>query len=268
MELQGKVALVTGASRGLGMNIALELARRGADVALAARTVEAGEVAIPGTLRETAAKIEALGRRALPVKTDLADPDQVVAMVETTVAELGGIDLLVNNAGMGTVGDISTTTLEDWQTILAVNLTSQFLAIKTATPHMKSRGGGAIVNMGSYLAHTYPDPDDGDPVSRQSTDASGPGITPYGVTKAAIERLTLGASADLRRHGIRVNCVAPRWTETEGLNAWFPEIDKKHWERPEDWAKVVAFLLSPRAQGITGRVVTSAEKDLILRAAA
>jgi 3-oxoacyl-[acyl-carrier protein] reductase len=264
MELLGKVALVTGASRGLGKSIALELAARGADVALAARTASPSPDAFaPGTLQETAAAIEAMGRRALMVPTDLANPQAVMDMVETTVKELGGIDLLMNNAGMGTGGDICETAVDDWNAIIAVNLTAQFLAIKVAGPYMRERGGGAIVNMGSYLAHEVPDPADADPVSTASTAASGPGITPYGVTKAAIERLTLGAAADLASYGIRVNCIAPRWTETEGLNAWFPEIDKSHWERPEDWARVVAFLLSPRAAGITGRVFRTPEKDLV-----
>lgn len=267
MELSGKVALVTGASRGFGKRIALELASRGADVALAARTttVTADAVA-PGTLQETAAEVEALGRRALIVPTDLADAAQVVAMVETTVEQLGGIDLLMNNAGMGTGGDIAETLVEDWNMIIAVNLTAQFLAIKTAAPHMRARGGGAIVNMGSYLAHEVPDPADGDPISTAATAASGPGITPYGLTKAAIERLTIGAAADLASYGIRVNCVAPRWTETEGLHAWFPEIDKSHWERPEEWAEVVGFLMSPDAVDVSGKVVRSADMRLLLSA--
>ncbi|MBB3042852.1 SDR family NAD(P)-dependent oxidoreductase [Nocardioides soli] len=267
MDLIGRIALVTGASRGFGKHIALELAARGADVALAARTAAPVDGAFaPGTLQETAAQVEALGRRALIVPTDLSDQAQVVAMVETTIDHFGGIDLLMNNAGMGTGGDICETLVEDWNNILAVNLTSQFLAIKIAGPVMRSRGGGAIVNMGSYLGQQVPDRTDGDPISTASTEASGPGITPYGVTKAAIERLTLGAAADLASYGIRVNCIAPRWTETEGLDAWFPSIDKSHWERPEDWAKVVGFLMSPQAGGITGRIVRSADMQA-LRAA-
>jgi NAD(P)-dependent dehydrogenase (short-subunit alcohol dehydrogenase family) len=267
MDLIGKIALVTGASRGFGKHIALELASRGADVALAARTaMPTADAFAPGTLQETAAQVEALGRRALIVPTDLGDQAQVIAMVERTVEHFGGIDLLMNNAGMGTGGDICETAVDDWNQIIAVNLTSQFLAIKVAGPVMRSRGGGAIVNMGSYLGQEVPDRGDGDPISVASTEASGPGITPYGVTKAAIERLTLGAAADLESYGVRVNCIAPRWTETEGLDAWFPAIDKSNWERPEDWAKVVGFLMSPRAAGITGRVVRSADMQ-VLRAA-
>lgn len=267
MDLIGKVALVTGASRGFGKHIALELAARGADVALAARTVTpTADAFAPGTLQETASQVEELGRRALMVPTDLSEQSQVVAMVETTVEHFGGIDLLMNNAGMGTGGDICETEVDDWNQIIAVNLTAQFLAIKAAGPIMRSRGGGAIVNMGSYLGQQVPDRADTDPIATASTDASGPGITPYGVTKAAIERLTLGAAADLESYGIRVNCIAPKWTETEGLDAWFPSIDKSHWERPEDWAKVVGFLMSPQAEGITGHIVRSPDMKA-LRAA-
>lgn len=267
MEFSGKVALVTGASRGFGKRIALELARRGADVAIAARTVEPDPTGAPGTIHDTADAVRALGRRAFPIQTDLADPEAVVRMVETTVAEFGRIDLLMNNAGIGTVGDVSETTWEDWQLIFQVNLHSQFLAIKTASSHMKAQGGGAIVNMGSYLAHATPDLRDPNPVMHASAEASGPGITPYGSTKAAIERLTLGAAADLGRHGIRVNAIAPHWTETEGLDTWFPEVDKSSWERPEDWARVVAILMSADAARINGQTIYSREKDLMLAAA-
>jgi len=264
-ELDGKIALVTGGSRGLGKQIALELARRGADVAVAARSVNNAPIdGPPGTLEQTVNEIEALGRRAFAVPTDLSNPVDVIAMVEAAADAFGGLDLLMNNAGMGTLGDISETSLADWNAIIAVNLTSQFLAIKTAVPHMRRRGGGAIVNMGSYLAHVIPDPDDDDPVLKACTDASGPGMTPYGVTKAAIERLTQGAAADLGASAIRVNCITPHWTETEGLNSWFPEIDKSGWERPEDWAKVVAYLMSPKAAHVNGRIVVSADKTRIV----
>jgi NAD(P)-dependent dehydrogenase (short-subunit alcohol dehydrogenase family) len=264
VDLTGNVALVTGASRGFGKAIAVQLAVLGCDVALAARSAAPGSGAVPGSLQETTELVESFGRRALMVPTDLSDPEQVVAMVETTVRELGAVDFLMNNAGIGTVGDIAETTFEDWNQILAVNLSAQFIAIKTATAHMRARGGGAVVNMSSCLAHEVPDPRDGNPVSAASTAASGPGITPYGVTKAGIRRLTLGAAADLAKDNIRVNCIAPSWTETEGLNMWFPEIDKSAWERPEDWAAVVAYLMSPLAKGITGVTVTSAEQRLLV----
>ncbi len=266
MRLEGKVAIVTGASRGLGRASALEFARQGADVVIAARTVGPKDDAPPGTIHETAEMIEKLGRRALPVQTDLAVDADVENMVEQAAATFGGVDILVNNASIGTVGDISETKVEDWDACMGINLRSQFLAIRQVVPHMRSRGGGAILNMSSYLAMAVPDPNDPNPVMRQSTEASGPGITVYSTTKAAIQRLTLGAAADLAKYNISVNCVAPSWTETEGLNWWFPDIDKRDWERPEEWAQVIAFLVSCDPKHATGRILYSEEAQLLLHA--
>ena len=264
MRLEGKVAIVTGASRGLGKATALELARQGADVVVAARTVNPGDGPAPGTIHETVAMIEELGRRALPVKTDLTLDTDIEHMVERAVEEFGGVDVLVNNASIGTLGDIADTKVEDWDACLGTNLRAQFLAIKHCVPHMRDRGGGSILNMSSYLAMAVPDPDDPDPVMQQSTEASGPGITVYSVTKAGIQRLTLGAAADLAKYGISVNCVAPSWTETEGLNMWFPDIDKTNWERPEDWGEIIAFLVSADPKKVTGHILYSREAMLLL----
>jgi citronellol/citronellal dehydrogenase len=266
MRLEGKVAIVTGASRGMGKATALELARQGADIVVAARTVNPGEGFAPGTIHETVQEIEGLGRRALAVKTDLLVDSDVEAMVEAAVKELGGVDVLVNNASIGTLGGIDETKVEDWDACMATNLRSFFLAIKHCVPHMRDRGGGSILNMSSYLAMKVPDPDDPDPVMKQSTDASGPGITVYGTTKAAIQRLTLGAAADLRQHRISVNCVAPSWTVTEGLNQWFPDIDKSHWERPEDWGEIIAWLVSADPTKVTGQILYSEQAMLLLEA--
>ena len=266
MRLEGKVAIVTGASRGLGKATALELAKQGADVVVAARTVNPGEGAAPGTIHETVAMIEAVGRRALPVQTDLTVDADIQNMVEQAVRTFGGVDVLVNNASIGTTGDIADTKVEDWDACMATNLRAQYLAIKHCVPHMQDRGGGSILNMSSYLAMQVPDPDDPDPVMQQSTEASGPGITVYSVTKAAIQRLTIGAAADLAKHRISVNCVAPSWTETEGLNMWFPDIDKTHWERPEDWGEIIAFLVSADPTKVTGHILYSREAMLLLEA--
>ena len=266
MRLEGKVAIVTGASRGLGRASALELARHGADVVIAARTVEPTKDAPPGTIHETVEMIEKLGRKALAVRTDLSVDADVDNMVDQALSTFGGVDILINNASIGTVGGIDETKLSDWDECMAINLRSQFRAIQLVVPSMKERGGGSILNMSSYLAMAVPDPNDPNPVAKQSTDASGAGITVYGVTKAAIQRLTLGAAADLEKFNITVNAVAPSWTETEGLNWWFPEIDKRAWERPEDWAKVIAFLVSCRPQQATGRILYSDEAHLILEA--
>src|ERR1019366_7084634 len=230
MRLANKVAIVTGASRGLGKATSLELARQGADVAIVGRTVKPATDGPPGTIHETVSEIEGLGRRALAVKADISIDDDVVRMVEEVTSHFGGVDILVNNASIGTTGDISTTSIEDWDACMAINIRSQFLATKLCVPSMRELGAGAILNMRSYLALQVPDPNDLNPIMRKSTEASGPGITVYSTTKAAIQRFTLGAAADLAKYGISVNCVAPSWTATEGLDWWFPDIDKSSWE--------------------------------------
>lgn len=266
MRLGRKVAIVTGASRGLGKATALELARQGADVVVAARSAATAADGPPGTIHETVAAIEELGRRALAVQTDLSVDADVERMVAEAVDAFGGVDILVNNASIGTTGDISETEVADWDLCMGINLRAQFLATRLAVPSMRARGGGAILNMSSYLAMAVPDPADPNPIMRNSTEASGPGITVYSTTKAAIQRLTMGAAADLARYGISVNCVAPSWTETEGLDWWFPDIDKSSWERPEDWARVIAFLLGCDPRQVTGRIIYSEEARLLLAA--
>lgn len=266
MRLTDKVAIVTGASRGLGKATALELARQGADVAIIGRTVQPATDGPPGTIHETVAKIEEMGRRALAIQADIAIDADVERMVEQVTAHFGGVDILVNNASIGTSGDISVTSVEDWDACMGINIRAQFLATKLCIPSMRERGGGSILNMSSYLALEVPDPDDPNPIMRESIKASGPGITVYSTTKAAIQRFTLGAAADLRQFGISVNCVAPSWTETEGLDWWFPEVDKSAWERPEEWARVIAFLLGCDPKKVTGRIVYSDQAELILEA--
>lgn len=236
MELQGKVALVTGASRGLGMNIALELARRGADVALAARTVEAGEVAIPGTLRETAAKIEALGRRALPVKTDLADPDQVVAMVETTVAELGGIDLLVNNAGrIDTEVPLWEADADEWWQVVETNVRGPFLLARHVVPAMLARGGGRVVDVNSGAG------------THDMAVASA-----YNVSKTALLRLGHHLHVAGTGSGLRVFEVAPGTVATDMTGSMAMHADRTEWTPVERTVEMVAAIASGDLDACSG----------------
>src|SRR5436190_73256 len=166
-DLQGKVALVTGASRGVGAAIAVALGEAGAEVACAARSTADAPQRTPGTLDETVARIEAAGGTALSVPTNLADPAEVEAMVATTVDHFGRLDILVNNAAVTFVGDLDIP-LKRHEILMAINLTAPLVASHAAASHLKTSGGGRILNVSSVAALL--------PI---------PGLMSYGISKIA-----------------------------------------------------------------------------------
>lgn len=191
LGLAGRVALVTGASRGIGRALAIGLARAGADVALTARSEQA--------LRETAQQVEALGRRALVCAGDVSREADVSRLGAEVEAAFGRLDVLVNNAGMAeTLIATEELTLEAWNQIIGVNLTGAFLCCRRFGPGMARRGKGAIVNVGSIL---------GEVGMRR--------MLPYCVSKGGLAALTRSLAAEWARHGVRVNLVAPGFVETD-----------------------------------------------------
>ena len=197
-ELSGKVALVTGASRGIGRAIAVALAREGADLAVNyfSRDEEA---------KETCSLIEKLGRRALRVRADVSKSFEVARMMETIERELGKISILVNNAGIAHRAKLENITEEDWDTVLAVNLKSAFLVTQAVVPGMREKKWGRIVNISSVAAQTG-------------------GITAptYVASKAGLLGLTHSYAAILIKEGITANTVSPALIETDmvkGLEA-------------------------------------------------
>lgn len=243
MRLEGKRALVTGASHGIGQATALALARDGADVAITWRSREEGA-------RETARQIEALGRRALVIQAEVTNRDDCVRLVDDALAGLGGLDILVNNAGGGRSGPLIDQTLENWQYVLDLGVTAPFLVGQRAARGMIEAGtGGAIVNISSVHS-TQAWPNDG----------------PYGVAKAGLNRLTMSMALEWARHAIRVNCIAPGYikesrTDTEQNHYRqeeqhvTPLIPLRRTGRPEEIASAVAFLVSDEASYITGRTL-------------
>jgi NAD(P)-dependent dehydrogenase (short-subunit alcohol dehydrogenase family) len=202
MELVDKVALVTGASRGVGQAIAIELARRGADLVLAARTVDQAVEGMPGTLVETAAEIEKLGRQAHLVRADLTETDSMEALATDAVGWRGRVDVLVNNAaflGRAAYYDLDETSLKNWTRQLTVNLTAPYLLAKLIVPSMREAGGGVIANVtsGAGLIGEY----------------EVPGIG-YGTTKAGLNRLSTLLARDLRDDSIAVFAMDPGYTRT------------------------------------------------------
>jgi len=190
MTLDGKVALVTGGSRGIGAATALRLAGDGADVALTyqhngARAAEVVE------------QIKALGRRALAIQADSADAAAVSAAVEAAVAEFGRLDVLVNNAGVGFVGPLDQTAIEDVDRVLAVNVRGVFAVTQAAAAHLGE--GGRVITIGSCVTDRVP----------------GPGMALYATSKAALVGLTKALARELGPRGITVNLVHPGPTDTD-----------------------------------------------------
>lgn len=240
-SLKGKVAFVAGASRGIGRTVAVALAEAGASVAVAARSEEAGR--LPGTIHSVADGITAAGGRALAVPCDVSSEESVEAAVGAAVAEFGGIDILIANAGVLWLGPVESTPLKRWQLCLDVNLTGVFLVTKAVIPYARERGGGSLVA-----------------VTTGGVGMTDRGANAYWVSKAAVERLYLGLAADLRADNIAVNCLAPsRIVLTEGWQAagGGREIPAEMVEPPEAMGRAAVLLAGQDAGGITGTVQRS-----------
>ncbi|MFJ9110823.1 SDR family NAD(P)-dependent oxidoreductase [Streptomyces sp. NPDC102283] len=233
-QLAGKVALVTGGSRGIGAATALRLAEEGADVALT-------YVSAADRAQEVVKAIEALGRKGLAIRADSADPAAVVRSVERTAAELGRLDILVNNAGVFPYGPIGGVTLEEIDRTLAVHVRAVFLATQAAIPHLGH--GGRVISIGSCWANRVPVPD----------------VTLYAMSKSALIGFTKGLAHDVASKGITANIVDPGPTVTDMNPDGTDEAEEERLRTAAkvlgagaDTAKAVAFLAGPDAQWITG----------------
>jgi 3-oxoacyl-[acyl-carrier protein] reductase len=233
-ELSGKVALVTGGSRGIGAAIVKRLAREGAHVAFtyASRADEASKVA---------ATVQELGLRSLAVQADSAQPEAVVAAVERTVRELGRLDVLVNNAGIAVMAPVEKFSLADFDRTFAINVRSVFVATQAALAHMKD--GGRIINIGSCNAERMPFA----------------GGAAYAMSKAALQGLVKGLARDLGPRGITINNVQPGPIDTDmnPAEGAFAESLKKLMAVPrygtaDEIAALVAYLAGPETGFVTG----------------
>jgi 2-deoxy-D-gluconate 3-dehydrogenase len=241
-ELDGKSALITGGSKGIGRAIALAFADAGADVAVAARGPEA--------LEKVAREVEERGRRAVAVPADVADPAQVGPLIERTTSQLGGLDILVNNAGAAPfISQIESIRVEGFEKYFRVNFLSAVYCTRAAGQALLARGKGAsVINMTSVAAFI-----------------ASPGLTYYSTAKAALVNLTRTVAREWAGFGVRVNAIAPGWIETE-LNEGARQdpgfytsirdsIPLGRWGTGEEVAAVARFLASDAASFMTGSVV-------------
>lgn len=235
MELNGAVAIVTGASRGVGAATAVALAASGATVVCAARATEAAPLPIPGTIDDTVRAITAAGGTAIARPTNLAVDSDVEAMVDDTITRFGRVDILVNNAAITFPGDIGLP-MKRFDLIFDVDLRAPVIATQRCVPGMIERGTGAIINVSSAAALNYY-----------------PGQMAYGMAKAALEHFTVSLAAQVRAQNISVNTFridVP--VASEGFLAAMPDFDHSDWEPPEVAAEGILWMLR-QPPGYTGR---------------
>jgi 2-deoxy-D-gluconate 3-dehydrogenase len=239
-SLAGRVALVTGASRGIGRAIAVALAAAGAAVACAARSRDQVDAA--------AAEITAAGGRARALRLDVTRPEEIAAGVEEIAGALGPIDVLVNNAGIAMEKKTTEVTDEDWDAVLATNLTSMFRCARAVAPGMMRLARGKIINIGSMYGII-----------------GVPRYAAYCASKAAVDGLTRSLAAEWARHGIQVNCLAPGYMNTDISRAaladektralFLSKVPARRIGEPEEVGALAVYLASPASDFMTGQTV-------------
>jgi citronellol/citronellal dehydrogenase len=226
VKLDGKVAIVTGASRGVGAAAAVALAREGVAVACAARATDADPLRLPGTIDATVRQITDAGGRAVAVPTNLAEEEEIERMVAATLEHFGRLDVLVNNAAITFPGDLDVP-MKRYDLMMAVNLRAPLVAAHAAVPHMKQQGEGAILNVSSAAALMYV-----------------PGLMVYGMSKIAMEHLTVSLAAQLAGDGIAVNTFRIDLpVASEGFVANTPGFDHSDWEPTDVPAEGIVWML-------------------------
>jgi NAD(P)-dependent dehydrogenase (short-subunit alcohol dehydrogenase family) len=249
VDVRQPCAIVTGAATGIGRATAHALVRDGFGVALVGRRSE--------PLEELAAELRSGGGQALAAPADVGAPEQAAAAVAAAVDRFGGVDVLVNNAGVGDSGTLLDEPLERWEETLRINLTGAFVVTQLVLPHMLARGGGRVVNVASINGVV-----------------AGPGWTSYNVSKAGLIMLAKCIASDYGREGVRANSVCPGWVRTPMGDSDMDELAQAHGidreaayarshrlhpiGRPaeaEEIADVIAFLASPRAGYVNGATI-------------
>ncbi len=238
--LEERVAIVTGASRGIGRAIALAYAEAGADLALAARSKP--------DLEETAHLAARHGRRTLAIPTDVSAFAEVEALVGRTIKDLGGLDILVNNSGVAKVGPLAEMSVEDWRRMVETNLSGVFYGCRAAAPHLIAQKRGKVINIASVLGTV-----------------GLPGYAIYSATKGGVIALTRTLGVEWARHGIQVNALAPGWFATDMTHLAFADprigerltrdIPMRRIGKPEEIGPLAVYLASAASDFMTGQTV-------------
>ena len=239
-DLTGKVAIVTGTSRGLGQYFGRALARAGADLVITSRELS--------TLENFHSEIEAMGRRVLPLPLDVRNYDSIQKMAEQVIAHYGKIDVLVNNAGCNVRKPALDVTWDDWNLVLETNLRGTFFVSQAVARHMVPRKYGRIINIGSVTCV-----------------AGYAGLGPYGASRGGVKQLTMSLADDWGPHGITVNCLAPGWFKTaqnavmyenqEWVEYLKDRIPLKRPGQPNDLDGAIVFLASDSSEYVTGQTL-------------
>jgi len=249
MKLDGKVAIVTGGSRGIGKQICLTLAQEGASVVVVARTEEEGQRRLSGTIHQTADEIRAFGGKVLPVRTDITVDEDVECMVQKALDEFGRIDILINDAAVNINSTVADLPIKRWDLMMRVNLRGTFICTKAVLPTMMAQRSGNIMCMTSVAA------------KRQAP----PGEVCYSITKTGIEVFCWGLAKEVKEYNIAVNDLYPSGgVMTDGFKEVFKrrsfsDEDMKRMKTPEQIAEAALWIVQQDAGTFTGRSVNDDE---------
>lgn len=265
LPLKGQVAVITGGSRGIGRAMAIEFARAGADIVVTSRSTDTSPSKLPGTVDDTARKVQALGRKALAIQADVSKEDQVREMARRTLEEFGRVDILVNNAFWVYLAPLHKMPIDRWDKTINVNLRGAVICSQAFLPGMMERKSGRILNLSSGAADLnfsqYPKhlpEDDSRPINNPSV------LIAYAVSKIGLEKLTEALAGEMLGYNIGVNALRPGLVASEGAMYGNEGIDNTDWRQPEEPARAALWMLT-QPPSFTGKVLDIVDVEEMMK---